>query len=1198
VSSVASDPARFRLRAFERDWLEPLLEGEDSPLRSLLLSEAEAWLTLGQKLGYFGAGPVDPRLRDRPRDALEDAVGEFGAVSLGSAEFAHRLLEAQDDLTGERREFLELALFAEEREWRERLAELAEVPGLLTESGESHAPPALADRVGWGLIGFESEIEAAGGGLPAGWRAGDLTALRERLPHLGARLAALERTRVQIANVASALSRAEHPAPAVRDPLAAAEALVEAKLFDDADVVLAAGDADDEAQAQLLRGKIAIARSELDTAAAAFEQASEAGLGEAALLLGRLRIETGHEEEGVEALERAASLGEERAFMSLAEFHQQRGGREAALDAVDRGSRVEDPLSIISLAGTLVLADHPDRAADLLVGTGRRFPADALMQIALMLYERGDMDEAIVVLREADIAGSTRAAPLLGQVHQRRDELEAAETWMRKAIAAGSTRTILNLGNVLSARGDREGAEEQFRLAVEAGDSGAYANLGQLLQDRGDAEGAQRAFEDAIEAEDAAGHALLGRLLYLEDGDPAEAERHFAAAIEAGRYETVHFFNALLIDQERYAESRDLMREAADREVGEAWAALGITYQALDRPDEARRAYEQGLEAGDAVAAYNVGVVCQEEDDLEAAQRAYERAAELGFKAAANNLGVVLLGQGKEEEAERWFEQAIEQRDPRGLVALGSMQAGRGRLERAREMGELAAAAGEPAGHLLVAQMAEREGRDEDAREAREEAKRKGIAPAWGRSALAIAASGDLEAAREEAERGWRDGDPLSGLLVARSLRYAEDFDAAETVAREVLELTRERGNATQTLWQAPRPAGASTAAMIPVPVGSSHALGELGAILAAQDRFEEAVPALAEAAGLGRDEAAFNLALLHRRRGETAEERSWLRKAADLGEGHAALRLARIYAEEGDEAAAEREFARTEEMSPGLDRSRGMYLLARGRFAAAERCFAKAAEVEFTFAEDTFHVAYCREKLGDLVGAAEAYEKVAEEIPQAAHNLGVVMDREGDKDRALAAYRLAADAGKPESRSNLAATLLEVGKFDEAEAILAPLMSDEPRANDLVNYGVLLSRQGRPSEALARFREAAEELPEALLNVGRTEVEEGELTQAVTTFRRALELGVDAAARDLGEAYEKLGELEEAEAVYRAAWEAGDTRVAVRLGFLAARLERVTEDLERAMASFRPLAPLADAEAGLLEAEPREPELVEVRLG
>ena len=250
---TAVNPALFRLRVFEAEWVAPLLDEPDSELRSLLLAEAKHWLELGQQIGYFEVEPEDARADGRfgsadtepypslmtgevvqlpahhgrlevlPAHELEALPPHELEVLFNTAtqdrpsltDFQHGLSEAMEDLRPERREFLELVFFASEEEWAARLqqattltAELVDVPASeLVDSPKAIFSEETLNNVDWLLEGPDSEIEYEA--LPAGWRAEDLSALTAQRPFAQARLDAVEKVRGEVlAAVISSLEQA------------------------------------------------------------------------------------------------------------------------------------------------------------------------------------------------------------------------------------------------------------------------------------------------------------------------------------------------------------------------------------------------------------------------------------------------------------------------------------------------------------------------------------------------------------------------------------------------------------------------------------------------------------------------------------------------------------------------------------------------------------------------------------------------------------------------------------------------------------------------------------------------------------------------------------------------------------------------------------------------------------------------------
>src|ERR1039458_9793695 len=166
------NPALFRLRAFEIDWVAPLLDEPDSELRSFLLAEAKQWGELGQQIGYFETAPFsDERLATVPADKLAAVLADQEQPEITLADFQDSLMEAQEDLTPERREFLNLVFFSDEKEWNERLGQasaladqLLDIPvSELTSSPKSIFSAEAMDNVSWLLGGPDSELEDGAG---------------------------------------------------------------------------------------------------------------------------------------------------------------------------------------------------------------------------------------------------------------------------------------------------------------------------------------------------------------------------------------------------------------------------------------------------------------------------------------------------------------------------------------------------------------------------------------------------------------------------------------------------------------------------------------------------------------------------------------------------------------------------------------------------------------------------------------------------------------------------------------------------------------------------------------------------------------------------------------------------------------------------------------------------------------------------
>lgn len=189
------DPALFRLRAFESDWLAPLLRATDSSLTRLLAAEAEQWITLGQRVGFFAQTPQ----RDATRGGRSPEFDRFFAPGeVEPSNFAGILSDAQDDLTSARREFLRLLLFAPEPEFERAVEGLFRLETAVAEPRGDFALAELVDTAEWALQGAESLIRTPSV-HPAHWRSSNDALISVGGLRAARRLSAVSAWRARIA---------------------------------------------------------------------------------------------------------------------------------------------------------------------------------------------------------------------------------------------------------------------------------------------------------------------------------------------------------------------------------------------------------------------------------------------------------------------------------------------------------------------------------------------------------------------------------------------------------------------------------------------------------------------------------------------------------------------------------------------------------------------------------------------------------------------------------------------------------------------------------------------------------------------------------------------------------------------------------------------------------------------------------------
>lgn len=93
--------------------------------------------------------------------------------------------------------------------------------------------------------------------------------------------------------------------------------------------------------------------------------------------------------------------------------------------------------------------------------------------------------------RSAAEAGDAGAACELAALLAQRGDVEDAEQWYRRAASAGNISAANNLAFLLDERGNYSEAERWYRRAAEAGNAAAARNLAILLRQLGDTRGAE-----------------------------------------------------------------------------------------------------------------------------------------------------------------------------------------------------------------------------------------------------------------------------------------------------------------------------------------------------------------------------------------------------------------------------------------------------------------------------------------------------------------------------------------------------------------------------------------------------------------------------------------------------------------------------------------------------------------------------------
>jgi len=151
--------------------------------------------------------------------------------------------------------------------------------------------------------------------------------------------------------------------------------------------------------------------------------------------------------------------------------------------------------------------------------------------------------------------------------------------------------------------------------------------------------------------------------------------------------------------------------------------------------------------------------------------------------------------------------------------------------------------------------------------------------------------------------------------------------------------------------------------------------------------------------------------------------------------------------------------------------------------------------------------------KAGDLNGAKAAFEVALQKNPKQAdahHYLAVVHEQLGQKAEAEKNYRKAIelDGALEESATNLAALLVESGRYDEAAVLVKKQIAKSPKAAGLhVNLGMALAGKNDVDGASKAFEEAIRLDPQSgiyLVTYASHLARNGKKDEAVTKLKQA----------------------------------------------------------------------------------------------
>jgi tetratricopeptide (TPR) repeat protein len=245
---------------------------------------------------------------------------------------------------------------------------------------------------------------------------------------------------------------------------------------------------------------------------------------------------------------------------------------KATYSEADDPKRLIDIDSAVHRALAAFTAGRPDDAARLYeqIITRRPDMEIAYRHLAFLEYQRGDLQQAIAVLRQAVARGVTdsRVLALLGEYLSDAGQVaEGIRLLEPIALGGGDAVDALNALGVAYARAGRgSDARKAFERLAEAlpGSSGPLENLGVLALGQRDVGGARQYFDRALAVAPNSSRALagLGAAAY-ESGDREAAYRLWARAVSAdpANFDALLSLGVNLARDGRVAEARPYLEQ-------------------------------------------------------------------------------------------------------------------------------------------------------------------------------------------------------------------------------------------------------------------------------------------------------------------------------------------------------------------------------------------------------------------------------------------------------------------------------------------------------------------------------------------------------------------------------------------------------------------------------------------------------------
>lgn len=527
----------------------------------------------------------------------------------------------------------------------------------------------------------------------------------------------------------------------------------------------------------------------------------------------------------------------------------------------------------------------------------------------------------------------------------------------------------------------------------------------------------------------------------------------------------------------------------------EVWQ-VGVTADAEQCPDIARRAYQELLRRGDPSGALGIGRQLAHAGEMDEARSWFQRAIQDGLSWVMVEFGV-LLAQYDRDESVRWHLRALEAGFPEAAHNLGTLaQEIDHNSDDALYWYETATTAGVQISRIALATLLIESNRLDEAVPILDQLRSEPPQDEAGSIAAVLADRGDVQ----EAEWWWRRCAETGNISSVRGLAkfLADNHRPAEAV--ELL---------------------APLAATDDIKVVNDYAVS-----LQRAGRLADAERQYRRIAALGNPVVLQNIAELLVDQERVPEAEEWYQRAADAGNDYAIGCLAELAGRRGD---AENELRLYQEAAtrevPIAHACLGRILAQQGQLDKAVEHLKTAAEAGEASAADNLG-SLCADR-GAVAEAYYWYLLAAELSPEAAPlwNLGMLLWSERRLGQAAWAFDEAAKRGAADVERILDSLSYEdEQRLQREDALRANAGADAHAAYDL---GVALAFSGALPEARKWLRRAADAgITSASLRLGDLEAELGHVT-ALSHFQVAAQAGDPVGMVRLGRLLLKQGDAE-----------------------------------------------------------------------